>query len=820
MNNPSHPLRAAARLVLAWLLLAAALPAVAQPAVGQPAAAQPAEPDRWPHSIQGPDGSALIYQPQVITWPDRQTLNTRIALSITPAGSKAAVLGTVEASFATSTDLAARQVTLSNAKLVSSRFPAADTAQAERFDQRIRAALAAMPPKRVPLDMVLLSLRSGGGETPASVPVQHAPPVIFYSARPASLLLFDGEPVLAPVAGTPLSVAVNTNWDVFVDGAAKTWYWLNNGSWLSAADVKGPWAPAGALPAAFSSLPDDRNFADVRKQIPGRSLAAADMPQVFVSTTPAEIIVTQGAPQYTAIAGTQLQYVANTDAPLFRHQGNGLTYFLVAGRWFSAPSLQGPWTFATAQLPADFARIPPNSPRGFVLASVPGTVQAQEALIHAQIPQQATLDKASARIEVVYAGAPKFEPIPGTGMAYAVNTSFNVVRVDNAYWACHQGAWFTAPAPTGRLGAGAQRARGDLHHPAGQPAVPLHLRARLRRHAHHRDLRLHGRLHDGLHQRRRRRLRHRLVLPALLLPGADPDLLPVPGDLRRGRLVQPGHGGLGTRRRGLWPVLRRARRHRLQPGHGRLCARRLGLRPLRRRGRVLGLQPQHRQLCPWQRGLRPRRRGRQRQLVQRTHGYQRLDAAERQCLQPLGVEHDLGPEPDGAHAKPERCARLGGIVQLQHRRRRGGRARGRRQQRRCGQDRRWQRLCRRRRQRLQEDRQRLAEVRQRVVELGAEADHAARPYTRYCAGHSTGRHARHAADPGADRGQPVRRHRYKAARGASRASNMAPNWSRTTRRASAASSGSRPMARAAADSVAGCAAERCGHNQPEWRIET
>jgi hypothetical protein len=170
---------------------------------------------------------------------------------------------------------------------------------------------------------------------------------------------------------------------------------------------------------------------------------------VFVSTTPAEVIVLQGPPQYSAIPGTQLQYVANTEAPLFRHQANGQMYFLVSGRWFAAPGLQGPWAFATAELPADFARIAPNSPRGYVLASVPGTVQAQEALIHAQIPQQATLDKSSAKLEVVYAGEPKFAPIPGTSMAYAVNTSFNVVRVDSAYWACYQGAWFSAPAPAG-----------------------------------------------------------------------------------------------------------------------------------------------------------------------------------------------------------------------------------------------------------------------------------------------------------------------------------------------------------------------------------
>jgi hypothetical protein len=427
--------------------------ATPQTSTARPAAAAPAVPsvaaaNTWPHTVRGEGGTALVYQPQVISWPDRQTLNTRIAMALTPTGAKT-ILGTVEVSFATATDMAARSVSLSNGKLLSSRFPAADTAQAERFDGAIRTALAALGAKRVPLDMVLLSLRQGNEAPPASSAVRHEPPTIFVSQRPASLLVFDGEPVLAPVAGTPLAVAVNTNWDVFVDQSTKTWYWLNNGAWLRAADVKGPWAPAGALPAAFATLPDDRNFADVRKQLPGRSISATDMPQVFVSTTPAEIIVIEGAPQFTAIAGTQLQYVANTDAALFRHSGSGLMYYLVSGRWFSASSLPGPWRFATTDLPADFARIPANGPRGFVLASVPGTVQAQEALISAQIPQQATLNIATAKLEVLYAGEPKFEPIPGTTMAFAVNTSFNVVRADSAYYACYQGAWFTAAAPVG-----------------------------------------------------------------------------------------------------------------------------------------------------------------------------------------------------------------------------------------------------------------------------------------------------------------------------------------------------------------------------------
>src|SRR6185436_5197885 len=188
--------------------------------------------------------------------------------------------------------------------------------------------------------------------------------------------------------------------------------------------------------------------ADVKKQIPGRALTAATAPTVFVSTTPAAIIAINGPPQYVAIPGTSLSYVANTDAAVFRDTG-GRFYYLVSGRWFAAASLDGPWTFATPSLPPDFARIPANGPRGFVLASVPGTPQAKEALIEAQIPQQATLDRTAAQLNVVYAGTPQFAPIPSTSMQYAVNTSFNVIQTGEGFYSCYQGAWFVAGAATG-----------------------------------------------------------------------------------------------------------------------------------------------------------------------------------------------------------------------------------------------------------------------------------------------------------------------------------------------------------------------------------
>ena len=398
--------------------------------------------------MTGERGSAVIYQPQIISWPDRRTLNARVALGITPVGAKSATLGAIEVAFTTQSDLATRTVTLSAPKLQAAHFPSANPQQAAQFEEAIKTALDSMGEKRVPLDTILLSLNKQE-EAPPAVALNNDPPKIFYSARPASLLVFDGEPVLAPVTGTSLSVAVNTNWDVFVDNGTKTWYWLNNGAWLTASDVKGPWTPVTALPAAFSSLPADENFSAVRKQTPGRRLSAGEMPTIFVSTLPAEIIVTTGTPKLVAIAGTSLKYVSNTDVNLFVDSKTGQYYYLVSGRWFSAPALDGPWTFATTSLPADFARIPPNSPRGSVLVSVPGTPQAQEALLQAQVPTEAALDRNTAKLDVVYTGPPKFEPIPGTAMTYAVNTPNEVIYTGEKYYACYQAAWFVATSPTG-----------------------------------------------------------------------------------------------------------------------------------------------------------------------------------------------------------------------------------------------------------------------------------------------------------------------------------------------------------------------------------
>ncbi len=84
-----------------------------------------------------------------------------------------------------------------------------------------------------------------------------------------------------------------------------------------------------------------------------------------------------------------------------------------------------------------------------MLASVPGTSEAQLAIIQAQIPQQATLKRSEAKLTVTYAGPPQFKPIPGTDLTYAVNTASQVIGVGGKYYVCYQGAWFVGSTPNG-----------------------------------------------------------------------------------------------------------------------------------------------------------------------------------------------------------------------------------------------------------------------------------------------------------------------------------------------------------------------------------
>lgn len=146
--------------------------------------------------------------------------------------------------------------------------------------------------------------------------------------------------------------------------------------------------------------------------------------------------------------GTTLLYIVNCNAAIARSGDDH--YFLVSGRWFKGRDLGGPWVATPgSSLPPEFLKIPKDHVMGFVRASVPGTPEAAEAVTLASVPTQATVSREATITVTYYGGEPEFHPVEGTSLAYAVNTSYDVIRSGSLYYCCYQGVWFVSTKPTG-----------------------------------------------------------------------------------------------------------------------------------------------------------------------------------------------------------------------------------------------------------------------------------------------------------------------------------------------------------------------------------
>ncbi len=385
----------------------------------------------WPRTLTSTDGMQVtFYQPQVDSWEYYAVLDYHMAIELQFPGASSTIPGTLTMTAQTSTDVGTQTVALYSQEIVSTTFPGVDAATAQQYQSIVQSVIPTTTMNlTLPQVQAYMTGAAASGATSGTPPTaagsnlkvgpglpptlpQPAPP-IYYSESPAILVIFEGKPGFAPVtSGSTLLFSVNTNWAVFQDKNSGLYYLQDQASWLQAQDVSGPWQAAGSLPASLSSLPNNGEWTDVTKNIPGMSWGPGMVPQVFVSQTPAELILLDGPAEMQEIPGTSLSWVTNTESDLFFYTPTSTWYYLVSGRWFSAKGMSGPWTFATNNLPADFRNIPTDSPRAAVLSSVPGTPQANQAVAMAQMPHKADVDIATTTVNVQYGGPPQFAPIP------------------------------------------------------------------------------------------------------------------------------------------------------------------------------------------------------------------------------------------------------------------------------------------------------------------------------------------------------------------------------------------------------------------------
>lgn len=407
---------------------------------------------RWPRAIALEQGTFTVYQPQLEKLQG-VTLAGRSAASWQPRAGGAPIFGVFWFDARVLVDKDRRELEVEQLTVTKVRFPNA-TPEKQRQVAKLLEAEVPRWDVHARLEDVQASIAVTEKERAGEKGLSVAPPRLVFSNEPAVLLSYDGEPALRPVPDTGLERVVNTAMFVVRDPAEQRLYLAGGTLWYAASDPKGPWrpnaTPSPAVKALHASAPAPPAPDPAGAGTATRSRKPEGPPRIVVATEPTELIVFDGKPSWVPVGkdGTLL-YADNADGKVLVHVPTSETFVLVSGRWYRAPSQDGPWTpVRPDRLPAAFRAIPPDSPAADLRAFVAGTPEADDALADAQIPQTAAV-KRDRQLEVTYDGEPRFKRIEGTPIAYAVNTPFSVIQDSGTYWCCHQAVWYVAASPKG-----------------------------------------------------------------------------------------------------------------------------------------------------------------------------------------------------------------------------------------------------------------------------------------------------------------------------------------------------------------------------------
>ena len=402
-------------------------------------AATPAAAIDWPQEIGVDVGTIVVYQPQPESLQGN-VLKGRAAMSLELHDREEPIFGAFwfEAKLDNDSDVGV--ATIRDVRVTDVRWPESTDAHEQRFTTVVEGAV---PQSGFQISTENLSASLANAETvqKSLEQIKNDPPAIIFSEELAVLLMYDGEPRYAPIDNSPYERVLNTPFAV-VRKKGGNQYWLSSGKfWYAANAAMGPWSVTSSAPKDLQKM-----LAEAMQDAEGPD----EPPQIVAANKPTELVVTAGKPDWKSLPGGDLLYVENTETAWLRELATNNMYLLLSGRWFRSKSKDGPWTFVRSdELPESFANIPPESDIGGLRVSVAGTEEANDAMLDAQIPETAAIERSKASLDVEYDGKPEFESISGTKVSYATNTAAQVLLIDGRYYAVDAGVWFVSKEATG-----------------------------------------------------------------------------------------------------------------------------------------------------------------------------------------------------------------------------------------------------------------------------------------------------------------------------------------------------------------------------------
>jgi hypothetical protein len=400
----------------------------------------------WPKEIPFKNGGKVtIYQPQFEKFEGNK-LWGHAAVSVNETAKSEAVYGAIFYTSYMSTDKNSRTAYLDSIDITNVKF--SGVGNKEKEDKFI-AFLESEIPKwnlEIALDAIVATIRR---DYPNAEVYNNDPPKIIYATKPTSLVLIDGDPKIKKDKDLDADRVLNTPSLIFKEG--NQWNLYDGGNWYKSNSVTNGWTAEKSMSKKVSSINDQIKKQEKESNDGKETTEKPEVTDIIVSTVPAEVIQSKGTAVYKNIEGTNLSYVSNSPNNIIKDNATGTIYILIAGRWFKSSSFNGPWTFNEPdKLPADFSNIPEGSEKDNVLASVAGTDAAEEAMIDAEIPQTAKVDRKTATVKVEYDGSPKFEPIKGTSLSLAENSNLTILKeASGKFFALDNGVWFTGSSANG-----------------------------------------------------------------------------------------------------------------------------------------------------------------------------------------------------------------------------------------------------------------------------------------------------------------------------------------------------------------------------------
>ncbi len=173
-------------------------------------------------------------------------------------------------------------------------------------------------------------------------------------------MLIDGTPQLQTNSNFGVETVVNSPFTIVKNNDGR-FYLYGGKRWYVAPAATGPYSYISNEPSNLAKIEDAVNEAEKNNNSADNNSVDNNntIPNIIVSTEPAELIQSDGEPNFSPVEGTGLLFVKNSSNDIFMDIHSQQYFVLLSGRWYRAQNLNSKWEYIAAdKLPGRFCKDP------------------------------------------------------------------------------------------------------------------------------------------------------------------------------------------------------------------------------------------------------------------------------------------------------------------------------------------------------------------------------------------------------------------------------------------------------------------------------